>query len=166
MLCSKDKYESIKEKIIELFNENKGRYGYRRIQALLRRENVQISEKIVRRIMKENKLIVLTKKARKYSSYQGEITEAVDNLVNRDFHADEPNKKMLTDITEFAIPAGKIYLSPIIDCFDGMVPTWKVSTKPNAKLVNQMLDEYNLSLKNNEKPLIHSGRGVHYRWPE
>lgn len=116
--------------------------------------------------MKENKLIVLTKKARKHSSYQGEITEAVDNLVNRDFHADEPNKKMLTDITEFAIPAGKIYLSPIIDCFDGMVPTWKVSTKPNAKLVNQMLDDYNLSLKNNEKPLIHSGRGVHYRWPE
>lgn len=86
--------------------------------------------------MKESNLIVKTKKVRKYSSYQGEITEAVENLVNRDFHANGPNEKMLTDITEFAIPAGKLYLSPIIDCFDGMVPTWKVSTKPNAELVN------------------------------
>ena len=161
-----DKYESIKEKIIELFNENEGRYGYRRIHVLLKKENIRISEKIIRTIMKENKLIVLTRKARKYSSYQGEITEAVDNLVNRDFHAEKPNEKMLTDITEFAIPAGKVYLSPIIDCFDGMVPTWKVSTNPNAELVNQMLDEYHHSLKNNEKPMIHSDRGVHYRWPE
>ena len=165
-LYSTNKYESIKEKIIELFNENDSRYGYRRIHALLKKENIRISEKIVRKIMKENKLTVLTRKARKYSSYQGEITEAVGNLVNRDFHADNPNKKMLTDITEFAIPAGKIYLSPIIDCFDGMVPVWKVSTKPNSELVNQMLDEYHLSLKNDEKPLIHSDRGVHYRWPE
>lgn len=45
-----------------------------------------------------------------------------------------------------------------------MVPAWKVSTKPNAELTNQMLDEYNQSLKNNEKPLIHSDRGVYYRW--
>lgn len=165
-LYSTNKYESIKEKIIELFNENEGRYGYRRIHVLLKKENIRISEKIIRTIMKENKLIVLTRKARKYSSYQGEITEAVDNLVNRDFHAEKPNEKMLTDITEFAIPAGKVYLSPIIDCFDGMVPTWKVSTNPNAELVNQMLDEYHHSLKNNEKPMIHSDRGVHYRWPE
>ena len=53
---------------------------------------------------------------------------------------------MLTDITEFSIPAGKVYLSPIIDCFDGMVTTWNVSTKPDADLVNQMLDSIALFL--------------------
>ena len=71
---------------------------------------------------------------------------------------------MLTDITEFSIPAGKIYLSSIIDCFDGMVPTWRIGTSPNAELVNEMLDEYHDYLKE-ETPLIHSDRGVHYRWP-
>ena len=69
-----------------------------------------------------------------HSPYQGEITEPVDNIVNRDFHADAPNEKMLTDITEFSIPAGKVYLSPIVDCFDGMVSAWTVSTASSAPL--------------------------------
>lgn len=71
---------------------------------------------------------------------------------------------MLTDITEFSIPVGKVYLSPIIDCFDEMVTTWKVSTKPDVELANQMLDTYYLSLASGEKPLIHTERRAHYRW--
>lgn len=70
---------------------------------------------------------------------------------------------MLTDITEFSIPAGKVYLSPIIDCFDGIVSAWKVGINPNAELVNSMLDEYHETLKNGEKPIIHSDQGAHYR---
>ena len=71
--------------------------------------------------MEEEQLVVPYKKKRRYSSYKGEITPAVDNLVARDFHAAKPNEKWLTDLTEFHIPAGKVYLSPMIDCFDGMV---------------------------------------------
>ena len=51
-------------------------------------------------------------------SYLGEISPAPKNLINRDFHAASPNEKWLTDITGFQIPAGKVQLSPIIDCFD------------------------------------------------
>ena len=65
---------------------------------------------------------------------------------------------MLTDITEFSIPAGKVYLSPIVDCFDGMIPSWTVSTNPNADLVNSMLDDYHSKLKEDEKPIVHSDR--------
>ena len=115
--------------------------------------------------MKENQLEVKIRRAKKYSSYMGEITKAAENLINRDFHSDSSNHKTLTDITEFSIPAGKVYLSPIIDCFDGMVSAWKISTNPNAELVNSMLDEYHETLKNGEKPIIHSDRGAHYRWP-
>ncbi len=61
-------------------------------------------------------------------------------MISRDFHADAPNVKWLTDITEFQIPAGKVYLSPIIDCFDGMVISWSIGTQPDAGLVNTMLD--------------------------
>ncbi len=120
-LLAEDKYGELKEKIRSLFEENGGRYGYRRIHALLRREGERISEKIVRRIMTECALAVFDKKKRKYSSYQGEKTPSAENLISRDFHADAPNTKWLTDITEFPLPAGKIYLSPIIDYFDGMV---------------------------------------------
>ena len=95
----------------------------------------------------------------------GEISPAVDNIINRDFHADQPNQKWLTDITEFHIPAGKVYLSPIIDCFDGMAVTWTIGTSPNADMVNSMLDEAASLLKDREHPIIHSDRGGHYRWP-
>ena len=160
-----DKYTLLRVRVIELFTENKGRYGYRRIHALLKRENIIVSEKVIRRIMKEEQLIVKIKRTRKYNSYQGEISPAVDNLINRNFSASKPNEKWLTDITEFAIPAGKVYLSPIVDCFDGLLVTWNISTSPDALLVNSMLDDAAKLLSVGEKPIIHSDRGVHYRWP-
>ncbi len=83
--------------------------------------------------MREEQLIVRGKKKRKYSLYLGEISPAVENQVARDFHAEKPNVKWLTDLTEFHIPAGKVYLSPIIDCFDGMAVSWTIGTSPDAR---------------------------------
>lgn len=152
-------------KKLDLFHENSGRYGYRRIHALLIREGITVSEKMVRRIMAEEGLVVLIKSRRKYNSYQGELSPSVPNTVNRDFHSEKPNEKWLTDITEFAIPAGKVYLSPVVDCFDGMLPYWTISTKPDADLVNDMPDGAISQLGEEEHPIIHSDRGCHYRWP-
>ena len=149
-------------RVVELFTENRERYGYRRIHALLKRENIIISEKVVCRIMKEEQLVVKIKRTQKYTSYQGEVSPAVDNLINRNFSASKPNEKWITDITEFAIPAGKIYLSPIVDCFGGLLVTWNISTSPDALLVNSMLDDAAKLLSAGEKPIIHSDRGVHY----
>ena len=87
------------------------------------------------------------------------------NILERNFRASKPNEKWLTDITEFAIPAGKIYFSPMIDCFDGMPICWSVGTAPDAALVNGMLDEAISQLKEDEHPIIHTDRGCHYRWP-
>ena len=95
----------------------------------------------------------------------GEISPAPDSLLNRDFSADAPNEKWLTDITEFQIPAGKVYLSPMIDCFDGMVVSWSIGTRLNAELVNTMLDDAIDKLAApGERPLVHSDRGGQYRW--
>ncbi len=160
-----DKYASLRQHIIKLFDENSGRYGYRRIHALLAREATHVSEKVVRRIMAETNLVVIGKKKRKYSSYQGEAYPAAPNLIERNFHADSPNVKWLTDLTEFHIPAGKVYLSPIVDCFDGFLPSWTIGTSPDAELVNSMLDIATATLKPDEHPLVHSDRGGHYRWP-
>ena len=104
-------------------------------------------------------------KRKRFQAYQGEITPAPDNLVARNFHADRPNEKWLTDITEFSIPAGKVYLSPIIDCFDGFVVSWTIAMQPTAEMANTMLDKAACSLQEDEHPIIHSDRGGHYRWP-
>jgi len=92
---------------VKVFHENSGRYGYRRIHALRSCEGTVISGKVVRRAMAEEGLVVRVKSRRKYNSYREEISPSVANTINRDFHAEKQNGKWLTDITEFAIPAGK-----------------------------------------------------------
>ena len=85
-----------------------------------------------------------------------------------DFHADKPNGKWIiwiTDITEFAIPEGKVYLSPLIDCYDGMPISWNIATEPTAHLTNKMLEKAISRLGEDEHPIVHTDRGCHYRWP-
>lgn len=160
-----DKYETLRLQITRLFAENNQCYGYRRIYGALGQAGVRVSEKVIQQIMAQQQLVVISKRKRKYSSYQGEITPAVPNIIARDFHADAPNVKWLTDLTEFHIPAGKVYLSPIIDCFDGLVTSWSIGTSPDAELVNGMLDAAISTLNPEEQPIVHSDRGAHYRWP-
>jgi len=141
-------------------------YGSRRIHASLAERSMTVSEKVVRRLMKQESLVAATSKRRRYGSYMGEISPAPDNLLNSDFSASAPNEKWLTDITEFQIPAGKVYLSPMIDCFDGMVVSWSIGTRPNAELVNTMLDAaIDKIVDSDSRPVVHSDRGGHYRWP-
>ncbi|EBI4024279.1 IS3 family transposase [Salmonella enterica] len=140
-------------------------YGYRRLHAMLKHEGLRLSEKVVRRLMVEEQLVVSRNRRRRYSSYCGEIGPTPDNLIARDFKAEQPNQKWLTDITEFQLPAGKVWLSPVVDCFDGKVVSWSLSTRPDAELVNTMLDNAVETLNAGERPVIHSDRGGHYRWP-
>lgn len=161
-----DKYAEIRPEITELFRQNELRYGYRRIHACLKRRGKTLSEKVIRRIMRQESLTVYVPVRKKYSSYKGEISPEVSNVLQRDFHASAPNQKWLTDLTEFALPAGKVYLSPVIDCFDGLVCSWTIGSSPNAQLVNSMLDKALVTLQPGEYPIIHSDRGCHYRWPD
>ena len=150
----------------DIFESNYRCYGSRRMHATLARQSVTISEKVVRRLMKQESLVPIMRKRKRYGSYMGEISPAPENLVNRDFTAGAPNTKWLTDITEFQIPAGKIYLSPMIDCFDGLVVSWSIGTRPDAELVNTMLDAaIDTVIAGSDRPVVHSDRGGHYRWP-
>lgn len=163
-LCE-DKYLKLREAVRDIFNENYECYGYRRIHESIKLIGKIVSEKVVRRIMKEERLKARCARRKRYNSYVGEISPAVGNILGRDFHAELPNQKWLTDITEFALPAGKVYLSPMIDCFDGIAVSWSIGTSPNAMLSNTMLDKAVALLREDERPLVHSDRGGHYRWP-
>ena len=161
-----DKHAELRQAIAGLFEANRHCYGYRRIHTALARQDIRVSEKIVRRLMKQDQLVVACARRRRYSAYQGELGAAPENLVNRDFQAAAPNRKWLTDITEFQLPAGKVYLSPVIDCFDGLVVSWSVGVRPNAELVNTMLDAAIETIADGpDRPMVHSDRGAHYRWP-
>ena len=157
-----DKYAGLRVRVAEAFAASKGRYGYRRVKAMLR---TGVSEKAVRRIMAEDGLVAHTPKRRRYSSYEGETTPAPANLVDRDFTAERPNEKWLTDITEIKARDGKVYLSPPVDCHDGRIVAYTAGSGPDAELANRMLVKAAETLPEGVKPLVHSDRGCHYRWP-
>ncbi len=136
----RDKYELVRKDLRKAFIENRQCYGYRQLHSVLTSKGRPISEKVVLRLMHEEDLVVPFVKRKKYSSYKGELSPEVENVIKRDFHAENPNEKWLSDITEFSIPAGKVYLSPIVDCFDGYVTSWTRGPSPNAEMVNSMLD--------------------------
>ena len=128
---------------------------------------IVVSEKVVRRIMREGAMRpVYLKRPKRWSSYAGEIGEAPANLVERDFHADAPNMLWVTDVTQFTMDGYKCWLSPVVDCFDGMVVSWTLSRSPNADMANRMLLDAVATLRDGEHPIIHSDRGCHYRWDE
>ena len=161
-----DKHADARLALSELFESNRRCYGYRRLRSAMGRQQIHLSEKVIRRLMKQEGLIVAVNRKRRYGSYLGEISPAPENIINRNFKAATPNEKWLTDITEFHIPAGKVYLSPIIDCFDGLVVSWAIGTRPDAELVNTMLDAaIEKVTKSESRPVVHSDRGAHYRWP-
>lgn len=159
------KDEWLLEPVKAAFEQSHERYGYRRIWRMLRERGIRVCARRVMRLMSEHGIVPKLKSRRRYSSYSGEHTPAPANLVNRDFHADRPNRLWVTDITEFRIGEGKIYLSPAIDCHDGMPVAWSIGTSPTAELANTMLEQACATLKDDEHPVIHSDRGAHYRWP-
>lgn len=161
-----DKDASLLELVREAFENSERRYGYKRIHLELKGMGIVASAKRIMRLMTRHGLVPLFKSAKRYSSYKGELTKAPKNLVDRDFHAERPNMLWVTDLTEFSIPAGKAYLSPVIDCYDGMPVAWTIGTSPDSALANGMLADACSTLKDGEKPIIHSDRGCHYRWPE
>jgi len=166
VMAAPDKYEHLRAQVRDVFAASGSTYGYRRVRAVLIRNGIVVSEKVIRQIMASENLVVPRKKTTKYKSYIGEISPAVSNIIERDFHAEAPNEKWLTDLSEFHIPAGKVYLSPVVDCFDGMAVAWSIGAHPNADLVNTMLDDAVATLGDGEHPVVHTDRGCHYRWPD
>lgn len=168
------KYGALSEEVERIFREEgRSARGYRFVHARLAASGTRVSEKVVRGVMRERGLrVCYARRRRRYSSYAGEIDDAPPNLPLRedgthDFRASAPNEKWVSDITEFRLPggAGKVYLSPVIDLFDGRPVGWSVGTSPDARLANSSLEAACARLRPGEAPMVHTDRGCHYRWP-
>ena len=167
---SPDRDAEAREMVCAVFDANDGTYGRRRIHDELKAQGHVVGERRIRRIMAEERLEARgkAKPKRGYSSYEGEVSEHPGNKVGQDFEAGLPNFLWLTDVTQFSIPAGKLYLSPVLDCFDGAIVSWTTSASPNAEMANSMLRAALDTTTDHERRhlVIHSDCGCHYRWPE
>ncbi|UNM96134.1 IS3 family transposase [Ignatzschineria rhizosphaerae] len=164
-LFSADPESDLKAKILSIYHENKGRYGYRRITAILRREFI-INHKKVQRLMKQLNLKSLIR-PKKYRSYKGQIGRVAKNLLQRQFTASKPNQKWVTDVTEFKVNGEKLYLSPILDLYNQEVISYEITKRPKYELVERMLEKaltyLQSSKRGREKLILHSDQGWQYQ---
>lgn len=158
-----DKYDKIKKEIFNIFNENKGRYGYRRITLELKNRGFNINHKTVLRLMNILGIKSIQRPKRRYNSYQGSIEKIANNLLKRDFKADKPNQKWVTDVTEFKVHDRKLYLSPIIDLFNGEIISYNLSKHPTFQQITDMLEKAFIKIKNNTNLILHSDQGWQYQ---
>lgn len=157
-----DKYAEIKEEIMQIYHENEGRYGYRRITLELHNRGYQINHKTVQRLMKILGLRCMVR-IKKYRSYKGQIGKIAPNIIQRDFKADKPNQKWTTDITEFSLFGTKLYLSPILDMYNGEIISYNISEHPVLNQVLDMLDQAFIKIPDDTNLILHSDQGWQYQ---
>lgn len=162
VLKSPEKYAELKCRIREIYDDNYGRYGYRRITMALKREANIINHKVIQRLMNVMKLKAAIR-VKRYSSWRGQRGKTVDNLLQRNFKASRPNEKWVTDVTEFAVNGRKLYLSPIIDLFNNEVISYSISERPTMPMIDDMLIKAFARMDAESKPVLHSDQGWQYR---
>ena len=157
-----DKYVEVKEEITAIYHENKGRYGYRRITTVLHDRGFLLNHKTVQRLMKQLGLVCLVR-MKKYRSYKGEVGKTAPNLLNRDFHAERPNQKWVTDVTEFSLFGQKLYLSPILDLHSSYLISYTISERPVLSMVTTMLEKAFETIPDKTDLILHSDQGWQYQ---
>lgn len=158
-----DKFAPLKELIQIIQAKHKGRYGYRRITASLRNAGQLVNSKVVRRLMAQLDL-KCTVRIKKYKSYRGQPGRIVANKMERRFTAKQPNEKWVTDVTEFKVAGQKLYLSPVLDLYNGEIVAYQVDTSPHYELVSKMLEQALEQLPSGATPMLHSDQGWQYQY--
>lgn len=160
-----DKYKDIKDLIKQIYDYHKGRFGYRRITLIIRQKGIIINHKTVLRLMKVLGLKSLIR-IKKYKSYKGEHGKTAPNILQRNFKTAEPNQKWATDVTEFNVSGNKLYLSPIIDLFNGEIISYELSKRPNFNQIVNMLKKSFKRIPDDANLILHSDQGWQYRMKE
>lgn len=160
-----DKYANEIKVLSQLYHEHKGRYGYRRIYLGLRRLGYSLNHKVVQRLMQRLGL-KSTVRPKRYRAYRGEVGQAAEHLLQRDFSASQPNEKWVTDVTEFKVKGQKVYLSPLIDLFNQEVVSYRIAKHTQLSLVTEMFEEGLEKLPEQKTLMVHSDQGWQYRNPQ
>ena len=170
------KNSDLMDAITTIYIDNHKRYGYRRITLQLKNEGWSVNHKTVKRLMSKLKLYGITPRA-KYKSYKGDFNGTVDNKLLykrvdtkkhrteyiRDFSTTSVNEKWTTDVSEFHIVAGKLYLSPILDMHNREIVSYNISRSPGYMQIADMLNKAFNKYENLSNLIFHSDQGWQYQ---
>ncbi|MCQ2053655.1 MAG: IS3 family transposase, partial [archaeon] len=169
----KEKYQQERELVQQIYHENKGRYGYRRITLAFRNRGLNTNHKVIQKLMHEEH-IVCQVRLHRYNSYKGQVGKIAKNLLlvgpkrkkKRDFSTTKSNQKWVTDVTQFNIMGKKLYLSPILDLHDQSLISWNLSESPNFAQTMDMLDKAFEKIPDGTNLILHSDQGWQYQMYE
>ena len=163
-LGTPDPMAELKTAITTVFEAAGGRYGHRRIHAVLAAQGWQVAKKTVLKLMRALGLVCQVRRKKRYNSYRGQAGKTAPNLLNREFTATAPNQKWVTDVTEFSIGDRKIYLSPVMDLFDRQIIAYAIGnvTEPGPHQHAHCASAL-ATLEAGQTPLVHSDQGFQYQ---
>lgn len=156
-----DKYQHVRDQIATIYHLNKGRYGYRRITLTLKQNGLVINHKTVHRLMRQDKIKSMVR-IKRYRSYKSDNSRLIPNILNRKFYAEMPNQKLVTDVTEFSLFGKKLYLSPVMDLYNGEIIGYAFQENPTMSLITKMLERTFNKIPDNTKVILHSDQGWQY----
>ena len=135
-------------------------YGYRRVHIWLERQGIHHNPKTILRIMQKYNLLSVVRR-KKYHNYSNCIHK-YENLLNRNFNADRPNQKWVTDISYIHTKQGVLYISIIRDLYDNSIVAYKTSTSQAVNLVLNTIREAKKKEKVTAELQLHSDQGFQY----
>ena len=156
------KHEDAKNQIKTIYHQHKGRFGYRRVTLAMKNTGSRINHKTVLKLMRDSGLRSLIR-IKRYCSYKGETGRIAPNVLKRGFKSERPSQKWATDVTEFKVKDQKLYLSPIIDLFNGEIISYNLSDSADFKQVTQMLKTAFRKLDRKTDLILHSDQGWQYQ---
>lgn len=157
-----DIYQKERELVQQIYHENKGRYGYRRITLEFRNRGLKTNHKVIQRLMHEERIVCKVRQ-HKYNSYKGHVGKIAPNLLRRDFSAAGPNEKWVTDVTQFSLFGTRLYLSPVLDLYDQSLVSWSISDRPNYAQTVDMLEKAFAQIPDGTNLILHSDQGWQYQ---
>lgn len=157
-----EKNTELMKEIQEIFTQNKGRYGVRRVHRELLNRGYKVNHKRIQRLMHSMELKGKRPKE-KYHSYKGNIGKIADNIINRDFTTTKPLQKWTTDVSQFNFSWGKCYISPILDMNTNEIISYDLAQSPNLEQINRMLTKAFERFPSVNGLTMHSDQGWQYQ---
>jgi putative transposase len=157
-----DAYDNLKKDISRIYEDNHGWYGYRRITFALRNEGTFVNHKTVQKLMGQLHLKGKQKRIH-YRSFKGEVGHVAPNVIDRDFSSQKPYQKMTTDVSQITIKNNKIFISPLLDMYNGEIITYTITDRPDLRMVTDMMNQALQKIDVPEGCVIHSDQGWHYQ---
>lgn len=148
------------DKIRECQNSCGKTYGYRRVHIWLERKGIHRNPKTILKVMQKYNLLSVIRR-KKYRNY-GNYINKYENLLNRNFYADRPNQKWVTDISYIHTKQGVLYLSIIRDLYDNSIVAYKTGTEQNINLVLSTIKAAKKKEKITAELQLHSDQGFQY----